>query len=162
MIMISTLLVACNKSLIVTPDACFTTNTMDTLGNYVESEEFEVGEPVYFVSCGIALFEVMYTGVRKIRSELQRPDGSDSILFDYNSYFPDKTSPDLNNYFNKNGTPLTIVGQPFTLTGEYRETSYKYSEEGVYEVYLEAINRDEEGTKTKATSMKTITVIPKD
>jgi hypothetical protein len=159
--MISIILLSCNKALIVKPDACFTTNRTDSLGDYVESDEFEVGEPVYFVSCGIALFEVIYTGVRNIRSELQRQDGSDSILFDLNSYFPDKSSPDLNNYFNKDGTPLTIVGLPLTLSGEFREASYKYAAEGEYEVYLEAINRDEEGTKTKATSMKIITIVPK-
>jgi hypothetical protein len=161
MIMIGILLFACNKSLIVNPDACFTTNRPDSLGEYVESDEFQVGEPVYFVSCGIAQFEVVYTGVRNIKAELQKQDGSESILFNFNSYFPDKTSQDLGNYFNKDGTPLTITGLPLALAGEYREASYKYSEEGDYEVYLEAINRDEEGTKTRATSVKVITILPK-
>lgn len=149
----------CNKTLIVEPDACFTTNLLDSMGEYIEQNEFSVGEEIHFVSCGTALFEVIYTGDKKIAKELQKQDGTDSIIWSYNAYFPDKTSPEKSNYFNKRGQPLSITGLPLAQAGEFREAIYEYSEEGEYEVYLEAINRNEDGLKTKVTTMKKISII---
>lgn len=165
LVLLSALLVivssGCNKTLIVEPDACFTTNIIDSLGEYVEAAEFEVGEEIHFVSCGLALFEVVYTGERIISKELTRPDGSDSIVFKLNSYFPDKSSAELVNYFDSKGKHLSISGETMTQAGEVREFVYSYRTEGVYEVYLEAINRNEDGVTTKATMNKEIRIVAK-
>lgn len=159
MALISVVGTGCNKALIIEPDACFTANRIDSLGEYVVADEFLEGEEIHFVSCGVALFEVIYTGRKEILKELTGPDGSDSIVWNYNSYYPDKNSPELENYFDKKGKPLSITGLPLEQAGEFREASYKYSDEGEYEVYLEAINRNEEGITSRATSMKLIKII---
>lgn len=153
------LIYSCDKTFLIEPQACFTCNRIDSLDNYIESDVFEAGEVIYFVSCADAQFEVIYTGIRDIKAELKKPDGSDSIVFNENTYYPDKNSTELDTYFDSKGKPLLISGLPLELTGDQREASYEYSEEGVYEVYLEAINTNEDGEKTKSTSMKEITII---
>lgn len=160
--LITLLLYSCDKTFLIEPEVCFTTNRIDSLDNYVESDVFETGEAIYFVSCANAQMEVIYTGERKIAAELQKPDGTDSIVFSVNTYYPDKSSLHLNTFFDTKGKPLVIRGLPLALAGEQREVSYKYTEEGIYEVYIEAINTNEDGEKTKANLMKEITITKKE
>lgn len=154
-----TVLCSCNRDFIREPEAnleIYTKNAQDSLISI--DTIFAKKTNLFFINSGQAFFSVVYPGSKELKDSLIDSNGNDSIIWTSNYDFTDREKA---GYYDKTGKRavkgITLEYQG-TINGFINPKGFTFPKAGVYTIYLEAINTNEEGISETVLDSKEVIV----
>jgi hypothetical protein len=158
-IVLITVLSACNKDLLVAPEAKLQVDVKNSDSLLIPHDTIHAGKTMLFFSnSGTSYFSVVYPGYKVLKDSAKGVDGKDSVVWTTNFDYKDR---DKAGYYDTKGKRAT-KGITMTFNAKnntFATSGFKYPKPGRFIVYLEAINIDEKGNTKITVTSQTVDVV---